>query len=129
MSSEDMRPASPRQYYLAACADERLVYQQGVEEGAVFPPRLPETGWADPLEWRDSSGNGTVYSVTVIHPRNEDPFALALIDLAEGFRMMSRIDVSDPYAVRIGLPVVVRFRQLEEDGPKLPVFVPVEQAA
>lgn len=129
MIQDDTGPASPRQTYLAACAEGRLVYQHGREEGAVFPPRLPETGRSDPLEWRDSSGRGTVYALTVVHRRNEEPFVLALVDLEEGFRMMSRIDVVDQTSVGIGQPVEVRFRNLEEDGPNLPVFVPAERLA
>ena len=129
MIQDDAGPASPRQTYLAACAEVRLVYQHGTEEGAVFPPRLPETGRSEPLEWRNSSGRGTIYSLTVVYPRNEEPFALALVDLEEGFRMMSRIDVDDRTSIGIGQLVEVRFRNLEEDGPDLPVFVPAERSA
>ena len=39
-----------------------------------------------------ASGAGTVYSVTVVHPRPPDePYNVVLVDLAEGPRMMSRV--------------------------------------
>lgn len=129
MTPDNAAQASPRQHYLAACAEGRLVYQHGEGEGVIFPPRLPETGRDGLLAWRDSSGMGKVYSMTVIHPRNEEPYVLALVDLDEGFRMMSRIDTPDPEVVQIGQRVEVRFRKLEDDGPELPVFAPVENAA
>ncbi|WGY01661.1 OB-fold domain-containing protein [Nocardioides sp. QY071] len=72
---------------------------------AIFPPRLrcPRCG-ADLLTWRASAGRGAVYSSTVIAPRGQEPYAVVLIDLDEGYRMMSRIDDD---AVAIGDRVVV----------------------
>jgi uncharacterized OB-fold protein len=79
-------------------------------ERAIFYPRvLPG------LEWRESAGKGTVYSATTIRPRDGEPRGVALIDLDEGFRMMSRVIADD---VRIGMRVQVGF----DDG--VPVFVP-----
>ncbi|WP_377320057.1 Zn-ribbon domain-containing OB-fold protein [Pimelobacter simplex] len=72
---------------------------------AIFPPRLRcHRCGADLLTWRASAGRGTVYSSTVIAPRGQEPYAVVLIDLDEGYRMMSRIDDG---AVAIGDRVVV----------------------
>jgi len=56
-------------------------------------------------------------------PGHEVPYVVALVDLAEGARMMTNLVDLDPAAVRIGLPVRVRFRPLEDDIA-LPVFGP-----
>lgn len=107
---------SPGERYAAYCRDGVLAYQwDPVAQRPVFHPRLvaPETGATD-LEWRVSAGRGTVYSVTWIHPREARRYNVALIDLDEGFRMMSRVDADD---VEIGMAVEVRF---EDD---VPVFV------
>ena len=102
--------SSPRAHFLEGCARGVLRYQWDPAAGrAVFYPRaLPG------LEWRESAGAGTVYSATVIRPRGGEPRGVALIDLDEGFRMMSRVRADD---VPIGARVQVAF---EDD---LPVFL------
>jgi uncharacterized OB-fold protein len=107
-------PESPAARFAAACARGVLAYQWDPAAGrAVFYPRdLPG------LEWRESGGRGAVYATTVVRPRGEEPHNVALIDLDEGFRMMSRVRGVAPEGVRIGMRVRVAF----EAG--VPVFEP-----
>lgn len=101
---------SPAERYAAYCRDGVLAYQWDPVAGrAVFPPRLvaPGTGTTE-LEWRESAGRGTVYSTTTIHPRGSEPYNVALVDVDEGFRMMSRVQADDGPA-KIGTPVQVSF--------------------
>ena len=58
----------------------------------VFYPRVavPGSGETD-LEWVPASGDGSVYSITVNRTR-EGSYNVALVDLAEGPRLMSRIE-------------------------------------
>jgi uncharacterized OB-fold protein len=74
-----------------------------------------------------SAGQGTVYSVTVVHrapgPGFDTPFALAVIDLDDGGTLLSHVDAGDPEAVAIGMRVRVDFR-LFTDEIALPYFVP-----
>jgi uncharacterized OB-fold protein len=90
----------------------------------LFYPRVAEplTGSTD-LEWVEASGQGIVYSTTVI--RQKPPatnYNLALIDLAEGPRMMSRVVGIAPEAVKIGMSVNARIIRENELG--LVVFEP-----
>ena len=120
---------SPLGIYLGHLAEGRLAYQVSPDDGApVFFPRViaPGTGGADP-EWRVSAGRGTVHATTVVHRRGEPPLNVALIDLDEGFRMMSRVEGIAPEAVRIGLRVRVEIRAGEGDMPHLPVFLPEDE--
>jgi uncharacterized OB-fold protein len=57
--------------------------------------------------WIDASGKGTVYSTSVVRQRPEDgpDYNIALIDLAEGPRLMSRVTDLPAPEVRIGLAV------------------------
>ena len=82
------------------------------------------TGAPD-LEWVPASGEGTVYATTVMRQRAPTPsYNLALIDLAEGPRMMSRVENIAPDAVRIGMKVRARISR-EGDTP-IVVFDPAE---
>ena len=110
-----MPEPSPAAVYAEHCRRGELAYQVGPGGAAVFYPRAG-------LEWRVSAGLGTVYATTIVHRRGEDPYNVALIDLDEGFRMMSRVEGLPPEDVRIGMRVRVRFVDDGEDHP-LPVFV------
>ena len=63
-----------------------------------------------------------MYSSTVIHAKGLDPYNVALIDLDEGFRMMSRVEEIAPYEVSIGMRVKLKMSK-DKDGKALPVFV------
>jgi hypothetical protein len=91
-----------------------------------FYPRLRCVRCAGDVEWTAASGAGRVYSYTVVHRAAHEafaaavPYVVALIDLAEGPRMMSRLRVS-PDDARIGLEVRVAFERVT-DEVTLPVF-------
>jgi uncharacterized OB-fold protein len=128
---QDLKTDSPNGVYVAHCRNGELAYQYDSATGkAVFYPRViaPGSG-TDTLEWRVSAGLGTVYATTVVHTRGADPHNVALIDLDEGFRMMSRVEQADPMAVRIGQRVRVRMHPENGEQPPYPVFVPAEAGA
>ncbi|WP_232073554.1 Zn-ribbon domain-containing OB-fold protein [Variovorax sp. RA8] len=100
---------SPRGIFLASLAQGRLAYQFDRAAGrAVFPPQGVGPG-GDPhaLEWRTSRGAGTVYACTEVQ-RRDARFNIALVDLDEGFRMMSTVVDAPPGALRTGLRVLAR---------------------
>jgi uncharacterized OB-fold protein len=89
-----------------------------------FYPRVlePQTGNTD-LEWVQASGLGTVYSATVIRPKPPaQPYNVALVDLDEGPRMMSRVEGIPADQVTIGLRVKARI--VEEVDQFFVVFGP-----
>jgi uncharacterized OB-fold protein len=121
---------SPLSIYLDHLGRGELAYQFSLAAGRpVFFPRVlcPFTG-SDRLEWRISTGIGTVHATTVVHPAEGAPYNVALIDCEEGFRMMSRVEEVAPDKVRIGLRVRFRVHRPNGDEPPYPVFVPVEAA-
>jgi uncharacterized protein len=109
--------SSPAAVYAEHCRRGELAFQVTDAGEPVFYPRL----W---LGWRVSAGRGTVYATTVVRRRGEEPNNVALIDLDEGFRMMSRVETAAPEDVRIGMRVRVRFDTTQD--PPLPLFVPAE---
>jgi uncharacterized OB-fold protein len=121
---------SPLAIYLAHLEQGRLAYQFSPDaDAAVFFPRVicPKTG-SDRLEWRTSTGFGTVYATTVVHPQQGTAYNVALVDIDEGFRMMTRVEDVPPEQVRIGMRVQFRVHRPGGDEPPCPVFTPVEAA-
>jgi len=120
-----MAEIHPEAEYFAFLEAGRFMIQRSRETGrCFFYPRVmePGTGSTD-LEWIEASGRGTVYSTTVIRQKPPTPnYNIALIDLAEGPRMTSRVDGIAPEAVRIGMSVRAVIKR-ESDKPIL-VFEP-----
>jgi len=79
----------------------------------------------DELGWVEASGHGVVWSKTVVHrPARPDlavPYVVALVRLAEGPVLLSRVVGPEATEVRCDEPVVVDFEPLA-DGRALPVF-------
>ena len=82
---------------------------------------------SEALEWVTSSGRGTVYSYTVVHrpprPAFAVPYVVAVVELEEGWHMLTNLVDCMPAAVRVGLPVEVTFRAMS-DAITLPYFRP-----
>src|ERR1700742_1310448 len=119
---------SPLAVYQASLERGEMAYQWSPEANrAVFHPRIicPFSG-SDRLEWRGSAGLGAVYATTVTHPREGVPYNVALVDCDEGFRLMSRVEVIAPEAVRIGMRVKFRVHRPGGDEPPFLVFVPAD---
>jgi uncharacterized OB-fold protein len=127
----DLMKQSPLGVYVEHCKKGQLAYQVCTDDDKpVFFPRAvaPATGSGN-LEWRVSKGLGTVYSTTVVHAaKDQPPYNVALIDIDEGYRMMSRVEGIDPMQVTIGMRVKVKIIQGDEKQLPYPVFTPAEGA-
>jgi uncharacterized OB-fold protein len=95
-----------------------LLYQHCSACGRTqFPPRrhCAHCQAGEP-QWRRSAGRGAVHTFTVVHRapttafKDEVPYAIALVDLDEGFRMMMNVLGCPPGEVEIGTRVRVVFR-------------------
>ena len=104
----------------------QLMLQRARASGThVFYPRVAEPGTGDTdLEWVEASGLGTVYATTTVRRRDErgGPYNVALVDLDEGVRCMSRIEDLPPDHVYIGQRVRARIDR--DGGAAVLVFVP-----
>jgi hypothetical protein len=95
-----------------------------------YPRALCPACLSSETEWLRASGRGTVYTFTVTHQnqapgfREELPYVLALVELAEGVRLMTNIVGCPPDAVRIGMAVEVVFEDVTPEV-SLPKFRPV----
>lgn len=94
----------------------------------IYYPRAlcPSCGGGE-LTQRTASGAGSVYSFTVArrapHPALADavPYIVALIDLAEGARMLAWLVDCAPESAAIGMAVQFEVREVVP-GLRLPVF-------
>ena len=107
----------------------RFMIQRSRATGAyLFYPRtlVPGRGDTD-LEWVQAGGGGTVYATTVVRQRPEKggAYNVALIDLDEGARLMSRVEGTAPEDVRIGMRVSARIA--EADGEPILLFDPADE--
>src|SRR4029453_3547025 len=127
---EDLKKKSPLGIYIDHCRKGELAYQVTRDGKPVFYPRLVAPGAATAesgdLEWRVSKGLGPVHATTGVHAKDKAPWNVALIDVDEGFRMMSRVEDIDPMQVKIGMRVKVRMTAGDEKQPPYPVFTAVE---
>ncbi|RBY84387.1 Zn-ribbon domain-containing OB-fold protein [Blastococcus sp. TF02A-26] len=116
--------------FWAGCASGELRYQRCRACAAVTSPPVEtcrECLSAD-LAWEVSAGTGTVYSWTVVHrPATAAfaavPYAPAIVDVAEGFQLLTNLVDVAPEDITAGMPVAVRF-VATADGPTLPYFAP-----
>jgi uncharacterized OB-fold protein len=126
-------PEPDTEPFWEATKEHRLTYQTCNACGqVVFYPRqhCPNCLSSD-TTWHDSKGEGTVYTYSVVrlnrHPAFADlgPYAVAWIDLDEGFRLLSNVvGVGDPTKdISIGQRVRVRWED-QESGVSLPMFEP-----
>ena len=123
----ELQIESPLATYLSYCKRGELGYQVSADGSAVFYPRVvsPKTAQPD-LRWKVSSGLGTVYATTTVHQRDQEAYNVALIDVDEGFRMMSRVEDIAPEEVKVGMRVKLRMHPGGEKQAPYPVFVPLE---
>ncbi len=123
-ANADTRP------FWEGCNEGRLLYQRCGSCGTAqfYPRALCARCGASKLDWAEAEPRGTVHSFTVVHRapsaafKEDVPYVLALVDLADGFRMMLNVVGCAPEAVRIGLAVRIVFE--DRDGQKIPQATP-----
>lgn len=109
----------------------RLLIQRCEGCGVLRFPWLPGCNACGAAQWGtvEASGEGTVFSYVVMHhpafPAFDPPYAVALVELAEGVRIISNLVGVEPDAVRIGMRVRAEFQRFDPEL-ELPVFRPVE---
>ena len=114
-----------------AARDHHLMIQRCGACGAAqhYPRALCATCWSDQVEWEEAVGRGTLYTFSIVYindlpPFNDRlPYVAAAVDLPEGPRLMTNIVGADPAELRVGMPLVVDFVQLNEEITA-PVFRP-----
>ncbi len=102
---EEASSQGPEAEYRAFLEAGRFMIQRAPDGTHVFYPRVASPWTEAALEWVEASGRGTVHSLTVNRAR-EGAYNVALIDLAEGPRMLSCVEGVE--SVPIGTAVQAR---------------------
>jgi uncharacterized OB-fold protein len=126
----DLMKQSPLGTYVEHLKKGELAYQVNKDSNKpFFYPRAvaPETGSSN-IEWRVSKGLGTVYTTTAVHYKGEPPLNVAMIDMDEGWRLMSRVEGIDAMDVKIGMRVKVKVVPGDDKTLPFPVFTPAGDA-
>ncbi len=123
------RPSADSRAFWDGCARGELLCQRcRACRRPQFPPRrlCAHCGGTD-IAWEKSAGLGTVHTFTVVHRapsaafRREVPYVIALIDLDEGFRIMTNLRGAEALTgAAIGARVRIGFETTGADSPPLP---------
>jgi uncharacterized OB-fold protein len=123
--SAEMRP-----FYEGAARHELMVQRCRACAALRFPARSLCPGCLSiEADWTPVSGRGEVFSFNVMHQvyhpgfAADVPYAVVLVRLAEGPKMLSNLVGVAPGEIRIGMPVRVIFEPLSDDIT-LPKFAP-----
>lgn len=99
-----------------------LVFQKCQDCGAFVHPPRPMCPHCQSLkkQWVPSSGKGEIYSwVNIVFPKAaypgiKVPYAVILVEMEEGVRVISNIVDVEPQDIQIGMPVEVVFDDIDK---------------
>lgn len=127
-------PEPDTEPFWEATKRHELIYQVCDDSGEVvfYPRKYCLHCGGDGLSWRTSKGEGEVYTFSVVmqsrHPAFADlgPYAVAYVDLDEGFRIMTNIvGVDNPVEdIHCGMRVKLVWQDQGEGEVSLPMFEP-----
>jgi uncharacterized protein len=118
----------PIAQFLKFLAEGKFRLQRSRTSGQYFYyPRAFAAGLdSEDIEWIDVSGKGRVYSTTVVRrpEKHGGDFNMALVELDEGPRMLTRVQGIAADAVEIGMRVMARIEAPAwEKTPSQPLVV------
>ncbi|MEW2396796.1 Zn-ribbon domain-containing OB-fold protein [Streptomyces sp. NPDC046862] len=110
--------------YWDAAAEGRLLLRHCGDCGRAhhYPREFCPHCWSEDVTWESASGRATLYTWSVVH-RNDlppfgerTPYVAAVVDLAEGPRMMTEVVECAEGELRVGMELEVTFRGVRGAG-------------
>jgi uncharacterized protein len=127
------RPSQRSAPYWEGCKKRELRYQHCGECGYIGPRPFTICGrcGSDSITWETSSGMGRLYSWTVVwrpqHPSFVVPYSPAVVEMDEGYWMMSAMVGCTIEELAAGMRVAVEFHDVS-DEITLPYFRPATES-
>jgi uncharacterized OB-fold protein len=118
-------------YWDAAKEGKLLIRRCNACKRPYFYPRdfCPHC-WSEDVSWEEASGRATLYTWSVVR-RNDlppwgerVPYVAAVVDLAEGPRMMTNVVECEFDALTAGMELEVVYQPISDDVT-IPVFRPI----
>lgn len=127
-------PSKWSQPFWDGAKQHKLLLKKCTKCGTIdHPPYLYCTEcWAEEHEWIETSGRGKIYAFTTVMLgapllfTDDIPYTIAMVDLAEGPRMLTTIVEAKPEELSIGMEVEVVFDDVTEEM-SLPRFRPLRK--
>lgn len=122
-------PTAETAHYWQSALEGRLKIQycSACARHQFYPRRFCTRCLSDEIQWVQASGRGRVYTYTVCHVAAHAafgarvPYAIGMIELDEGVRMLAGIVASDLDRLAVGAPVEVCFERISSEIA-LPMF-------
>lgn len=98
-------------------------------EAHYYPRPFCPKCWSGDVTWEEASGAATLYTWSVVHRNDLPPFpervpyVAAVVDLAEGPRMMTNVVDCEFDDLEVGMTLAVAYREIS-DEVTIPVFRP-----
>jgi uncharacterized OB-fold protein len=128
-------PTPETQAFWDGAAHGQLRIQRCVTTGRCFFYPQPYSPFVlgGAVEWITASGDATLYSYNINHRpaagfEDEGPYAIAVVQLAEGPRMMTNIVGIDNTPENLVLDMALKVSFQDRGGFAVPVFTPAETA-
>ncbi len=100
-----------------------LTWCKDTNKAFWYPRGVSPFTLSNNVEWREASGRGTIYSVSVMK-RAPQVYAIAYVTLDEGPTIMTNIVDCDFDKLAIGQKVKLVWKPTQDDGPPYPMFTP-----
>ena len=122
-------PDHETQPFWDAAREGQLLIKRCSDCGAAhfYPRPFCPRCWSTRVSWEAASGRAALYTWSVVHHNDLPPFSsripyvAAVVDLAEGPRLMTNVVDCDPDRLEVGMPLRVAYRELADDVT-IPVF-------
>ena len=109
-------------FWKAAEAGKLLFgYCLACNEPHYYPRNFCPFCFSEKVEWREASGNATVYAYSVMFHTQGAPYTIAYVTLAEGPRVLTNLVDCDHTKIKIDAPAKLVWKP-SEGGAPVPFF-------
>lgn len=116
-------PTKDTEPFWKGAKEEKILIQRCQDCGSTqfYPRPSCNQCLSDQMMWIEACGRGIVYTYTINHlPANpfmkdKTPYAVAIVQLDEGIKMMANIIDSPLDQIQVGAPVEVVFEKANEE--------------